>query len=204
MAELIAAREGDAGMLNRIQITRCLNLYGVIEVIQEISATLTTTTTTMGAAAGPGERIGMVVIDSISNPVALMMQKGQTPGHDLMVCVMRELTVLSRRDVSVLLVNATVRADPRRREEGPGAGAGGGGGGGSNRDAAFSGVQIKPALGNTWPHLVDYSMLIYPVPEGTVRVPGKRGYIQEIIRSRVGGTGEWEMCWQEIDPQGVT
>lgn len=173
-------------MLDRIQISRCLDIYGVVEEIHEITSKFVP-----GLPAN--ERIGIVLIDNITNPLALLMQRGQSPGHDLMVSLSRNLTLLSRtHGVCVMLVNATVKTDPARHPSAL-----------StddinrvlitNRESAFADVAIKPALGNTWPHLIDHCLFIHPVPEGTRKVPGKRGYIQEVTRSRNGGVGDWRV-----------
>lgn len=187
MAELIKSRDGDAHMLDRIQITRCLDIYGIVEAIQEIQASFV-------VGQRPQERIGFILIDNMTNPMSLMMQKGQTSGHDLMVCVARELTLLSRmQQVCILVINSTVRAETRMLDNAARGDQDKKTLVTQNRDAAFADVKVKPALGNTWSHLLDYCLLLYPVPEGTPRVPGKRGFVQEVIRSRIGGVGEWEM-----------
>lgn len=183
MADLIKQRGGNEEMLDRIQISRCLDIYGVIEAIQEVNAQYV-----------PGlparDRVGILLIDNITNPMSQLMQRGQSQGHDLMVCMARELTLMSRlSNVCVLVVNTTVNTEskrPREAIESSFAPI-------TNREAAFSDVMIKPALGNTWPHLIDYCLFIHPVPAETKRVPGKRGYIQEVVRSRIGGVGTWEM-----------
>lgn len=191
--------------------------------------------------AGTGT-IGIVMIDTITNPLSLLMQTGQTQGHDVMVTFTRQLTLLTRlHGVCCIVTNTTVRhtgapvpasaslggdgrtateqvasdvarsnaeavaagvatgvaaglgakaeADPSRSS----ASGGGGGGPGGYASSAFSNVTMKPALGTTWPHLTDYCLFIHRVPAGTRRVPGKRGFIQEVVRSRVGGVGQWEM-----------
>lgn len=170
-------------MLDRIQISRCLDIYGVIEAIQEVNAQFVP-----GVSAK--NRTGILLIDNITNPMSQLMQRGQSQGHDLMVCIARELTLMSRlNDVCVLVVNTTVGTDSKKNRETNDSNVDAI----TNRDAAFSDVMIKPALGNTWPHLIDYCLFIHPVPDKTKMVPGKRGYIQEVIRSRIGGVGVWEM-----------
>lgn len=171
-------------MLDRIQISRCLDIYGVVEEVHEITSKFVP-----GLPAD--ERIGILLIDNITNPLALLMQRGQSLGHDLMVSLLRELSLLSRiYGVCILLVNTTVKADSGRssiartsdsQHHVPV----------TYRESAFADVSIKPALGNTWPHLIDYCLFIHPVPEGSKKIPGRRGYIQEVTRSRVGGIGQW-------------
>jgi hypothetical protein len=179
LADLVQSGGGTQAMFERIQIMRSLDMDGVVEAIHDVQQLHI-------ELQREGQGIGIVIIDFITNPLSMMMQHGQTQGHDLMVCLSRDLTQLSRQGVCVLVVNTTVRAS---RDVTAGAASGVG----KNRDVAFDEVGLKPALGSTWPFLMDYSLQIYPVPNGTVRKPGKRGYIQEVVRSRVGGVGEWEM-----------
>lgn len=171
-------------MLDRVVIVPCLDIVGVVEAIQGVHDSFSPETPDLN-------KIGLVLIDNITQPVSLLMQNGRSQGHDLMVCLSRELTILSRlHGVCVLVINTTVRIDNKRgvRDNGVDHSTGT-----TNRESAFADVAIKPSLGSTWPHLMDYCLFIHPVPEGTRKMPGKRGFIQEVIRSRVGGVGEWHM-----------
>lgn len=180
LSALIKERGGDSSMLDRIVIVPCLDIIGVVEAIQGVMASYRKDT------LEEHDKIGMVLIDNITNPISMLMQNGRSQGHDLMVCLARDLTLLSRLySVCILVVNSTIKIAPSKgAEEGTGGTQG-------YRESAFADVRIKPALGSTWPHLMDFCLFIHPIPEDARRVPGKRGYIQEVIRSRVGGVGEW-------------
>lgn len=173
LAHLVHEQGGDAAMLDRIQVMRTLSIYGILEATREIASKLSDTAL---ATLSDADRIGIVVFDTIANPLGLLMQKGQQEGHALMISVMRELTMLAcRHGVCVVLVNSTVKAQP------------------TYAASAFSDVAVQPALGRVWPHLVDYSLFIHPLAPDSHRPIDKRGYIQEVVRSRVGGVGQWEL-----------
>lgn len=172
-------------MAERVVLVPCLDIYGVVEAVQGLQGNFVSN-------MADEDKVGIVLIDNITNPVSLLMQNGRSQGHDLMVCLVRDLTLLSRlHNICILIVNTTVKLNARRN--GKNGEDGSSNVSTTNMDSAFADVAIKPALGTTWPHLIDYCLFIHPVPEGTRKIPGKRGLIQEVVRSRIGGVGEWEM-----------
>ncbi len=178
LAQQIESRQGDSNMLDRIQIMRTLDIWGVVEAIQEITSSfalpLALTQSSAAQEARRDSQIGIILIDTIANPLGLVMARGQSQGHDLMVSFMRELTLLNRHHgVCVILVNTVVKTNI------------------PFEGSAFADVKIKPALGQTWRYLLDFSLFIHPVPEGSTRLEGKRGYIVEVIKSSDGFVGDW-------------
>ncbi|BFZ55750.1 hypothetical protein PYCC9005_002791 [Savitreella phatthalungensis] len=178
-AALIRQNEPDRAdeLLERIQVMRTRTVYDILEAVREVAAGLR-------KSKKEGERIGVLCIDTIANPLGLLMQKGQQEGHALMVSITRELSFIARfHRVCIILVNTAVRIPSTTYPQTTT----------FNRDSAFDGISLQPALGKLWPHLIDYCMFVHPLPESAGRPLHGRGYIHEIIRSRIGGTGEWEV-----------
>ena len=171
------AHQTQEAMHDRVQVMRTLSVYGIVDAVREISSKFSTDDVHLSRTTREEDKIGIVVVDTIANPLGLLMQKGQQEGHAVMVSILRELSMLARmHGVCVVLVNTTVKAQPT-----------------SYQASAFSDVAIQPALGKVWPHLIDYCLFIHPIPDDSHRPIDRRGYIQEVVRSRVGGVGEWSL-----------
>jgi hypothetical protein len=194
-----------AQLLDRIQLTRVFNAHGLVETLQEITDSLAEASEQ--AVAGRQEaRIGFLLVSNITNPMSLLIQRsaglqgtnnaqtGPAPeGHALLVQIMRQLRTLAHIfGVTVVLLNNTVRApinneaattvEPGHRQRR-----------GGFQESAFSEVAFQPALGKTWPHLLDVQLLVHPCKDidQTYEAQGE-GLIIECIQSRIGGVGSWQ------------
>ena len=103
-------------------------------------------------------RIGMIIIDTITNVVSAMMVKSQVQGQALLASFMRSLQHLtSRYYVCTILTNAAVGRNPSRNpgyQHGP------------REDVSiFSSTMGKPALGKTFTFLIDTSVFLSTVPK---------------------------------------
>ena len=103
-------------------------------------------------------RAGIILIDNITNPLSLVMQYGKN--YNLMEAFMIELTLMRK---TVILINNTVKTADYPA-------------------SAFAGINLKPALGPQFTHLVDHTILVHPIA-------GRR--VIEVIRSRRECPGDW-------------
>ncbi|ORY82071.1 hypothetical protein BCR37DRAFT_35348 [Protomyces lactucae-debilis] len=191
-------------LLDRIQLTRVFNAHGLAETLQEMLDALVEASDEQNRQQG---RIGFLLISNITNPLSLLIQRSAgiqgpeatrgtgnaTEGHAFLVQIMRQLRWMAHTfGVTVLLLNNTVRAvsTPLVQPDQVG---------GRQRRAgfdgsAFSDISYQPALGKTWPHLVDVQLLVHPTGEidASFQAEGK-GYIVECIKSCIGGVGDWHL-----------
>ena len=147
--------------------------------------------------SGPGSgRIGMVIIDTITNVVSAMMVKSQIQGQALLASFMRSLHHLtSRYHICTILTNAAVgknlSTDPEYRH-------------GPREDVSiFSSTMGKPALGKTFTFLIDTSVFLSTVPKtsddaniafgGGGKAPWyQKALILEVLKDRCGAReGRW-------------
>lgn len=102
--------------------------------------------------------IGMIIFDTITNVVSAMMAKSQVQGQALLASFMRSLHYLtSRHHICTILTNAAVGKNLSNNLEyrhGP------------REDVSiFSSTRGKPALGKTFPFLIDASVFLSTVPK---------------------------------------
>lgn len=145
-------------------------------------------------ANGGNGRVGMLIIDTITNVVGSVMSKSQIQGQALLTSFMHSLHHLTHRyHICTLLVNAAVglnsSSNPkyaRRPEE---------------HVSIFSSTLGKPALGKTFTFLVDTSIFMSAVPrtskDATIAIGSSGDYFQktfilEILKDRQGSReGRW-------------
>lgn len=143
----------------------------------------------------PGSgRIGMVILDTITNVVSAMMSKSQVQGQALLASFMRTLHHLtSRHHVCTILTNAAVSSTSTKNadyQHGP------------REDASiFASTMGKPALGKTFPFLIDTSLFLSTVPKtsddariafGDEGKSYQKSLILEVLKDRCGTReGRW-------------
>jgi RecA/RadA recombinase len=160
LQSLSAQYPSDDNVLDRIHLMRAFDMVTLIEACESIKASLSHLVP-----------IELLVIDTIANPISLLMNKGQlqgTPisqppyaGHALMQSFTHLLRLMTKEyNLATLLVNASVKVD-------------------ANTQSAFSATKVKPALGVSWAFTADTCILMHrSVEEETV--------IVEVLRSRNG------------------
>lgn len=146
-----------------------------------------------GSDPGSG-RIGMVILDTITNVVSAMMSKSQVQGQALLASFMRSFHHLtSRHHICTILTNAAVSRTSSKNpdyQHGP------------REDASiFSSTMGKPALGKTFPFLIDTSLFLSSVPKtsddariafGDDGEPYQKSLILEVLKDRCGTReGRW-------------
>ena len=142
----------DPAVLDRIHLMTALNMVTLVEACEQIKQSLSQMVP-----------IELLVIDTISSPVSLVMNKGQLHGHALMQSFTHLLRVMTAQySLTTLLINAAVKTD-------------------LNTLSAFSGTRLKPALGATWTFSPDTCILMHRAVEDKV--------VAEVIRSRSGESG---------------
>ena len=146
---------------------------------------------------GPdSSRIGMVIIDTITNIVSAMMVKSQIQGQALLASFMRSLHHLtSRYHICTILTNAAVGKNLSTNPEyqhGP-----------REDVSVFSSTMGKPALGKTFTFLIDTSVFLSTVPKtsddaniafgGGEKAPSyQKALILEVLKDRCGAReGRW-------------
>ena len=146
-----------------------------------------------GSDSGSG-RIGMVILDTITNVVSAMMSKSQVQGQALLASFMRSLHHLtSRHHVCTILTNAAVSNTSSKKadyQHGP------------REDASiFASTMGKPALGKTFPFLIDTSLFLSTVPKtsddariafGDGGESYQKSLVLEVLKDRYGTReGRW-------------
>ena len=146
-----------------------------------------------GSDHGSG-RIGMVILDTITNVVSAMMSKSQVQGQALLANFMRSLHHLtSRNHICTILTNAAVSRTSSKNpdyQHGP------------REDASiFAATMGKPALGKTFPFLIDTSLFLSIVPKtsndariafGDGGESYQKSLILEVLKDRCGTReGRW-------------
>ena len=146
-----------------------------------------------GSDPGSG-RIGMVILDTITNVVSAMMSKSQVQGQALLGSFMRSLRHLtSRHHVCTILTNAAVSSNSSKNADYQH---------GAREDASiFASTMGKPALGKTFPFLIDTSLFLSTVPKtsndariafGDGGEPYQKSFILEVLKDRCGTReGRW-------------
>ena len=146
-----------------------------------------------GSDPGSG-RIGMVVLDTITNVVSAMMSKSQVQGQALLASFMRSLHHLtSRYHVCTILTNAAVSSTSFKNLDYQH---------GQRDDASiFASTMGKPALGKTFPFLIDTSLFLSTVPKtsddarsafGDGGEPYQKSLVLEVLKDRRGTReGRW-------------
>ena len=147
--------------------------------------------------SGPDSgRIGMIIIDTITNVVSAMMVKSQIQGQALLASFMRSLHHLtSRYHICTILTNAAVGKNVSTNPEyqhGP------------REDVSiFSSTMGKPALGKSFTFLIDTSVFLSTVPKtsddaniafgGGGEAPSyQKALILEVLKDRCGAReGRW-------------
>ena len=139
-------------------------------------------------------RIGMVILDTITNVVSAMMSKSQVQGQALLASFMRSLHHLtSRYHVCTILTNAAVSSTSSKNadyQHGP------------REDVSiFASTMGKPALGKSFPFLIDTSLFLSTVPKtsddariafGDGGEPYQKSLILEVLKDRCGTReGRW-------------
>lgn len=122
-------------------VLRCFDVYGVRDAVQEVNSSL--------SARDAGLR-PLIVVHSFSHAIGQLMASGLPTGHALMVTLLRELRSLVSvfPSLRVTLTSETVPCPP----DAP------------NVMSAFSETLVRPALGTTFPHLVDSLWLVSSLP----------------------------------------
>ncbi len=107
---------------------------------------------------GQAEQTGMIIIDTITNPVSSAMSKSHVQGQALLATFMRSLGHLTRRHhVCTILTNAAVglnrseNPDHQRRS--------------AENVAIFASTLGKPAIGKAFTYLIDTSIFLSAVPK---------------------------------------
>lgn len=120
------------------RILRSFDVYGLLDALREVHA-----------EAATSDAPTLVVVHSFSHPIGQLMTSGLPVGHALMVTLLRELRsmLVTNPGLSALLTTETVQC---------------------SRDAAcsvsaFADTLARPALGTTFPHLVDSIWLVTPL-----------------------------------------
>ncbi|CCJ28880.1 unnamed protein product [Pneumocystis jirovecii] len=155
-----------SSFLERVGIVRAFDIWGIIDGVNEFQYLV-------NKSMNSDDLIpGVIVIDNITNPLSLLMQREQIKGHSIMNLLIRNLyTIFSQnRKILVLLINFTVKSH-------------------STNFSSFSSTELKPALGVTWPYLSDLEILITKAPNN---VDYSFANILEIIFDRYGTLlGKW-------------
>ncbi len=141
-------------------------------------------------------KIGVIIIDSMTQVVSAIMNKSQTQGHALLVSFMRSLQLLTARhhictlltNVAVGLTFSTNRSYGRPPVE----------------DASiFSSTMGRPALGKTFAYLIDTSIFLSLVPkalddawiefgDGRENETAQKVVVMEVLKDRCGTRqGRW-------------
>ncbi|KAL9135131.1 MAG: hypothetical protein Q9175_003684 [Cornicularia normoerica] len=140
--------------------------------------------------------IGMIIFDTITNVVSAIMAKSQVQGQALLASFMRSLHHLtSRHHICTILTNAAVSRNSSKNPEyqhGP------------REDVSiFSSTRGKPALGKTFPFLIDTSVFLSTVPktsddariafgDGGEAPSYQKALILEVLKDRCGTReGRW-------------
>ena len=140
--------------------------------------------------------IGMIILDTVTNVVSAMMAKSQVQGQALLASFMRSLHHLtSRHHICTILTNAAVNRSPSSHSDyqhGP------------REDVSiFSSTRGKPALGKTFPFLIDASIFLSTVPktssdaiiafgDGGETASYQKALILEVLKDRCGTReGRW-------------
>jgi len=142
------------------------------------------------------EQIGMIIIDTITNPVSSAMSKSHVQGQALLASFMRSLGHLTRRHhVCTILTNAAVglnrsqNPDHQRRS--------------ADNVSIFASTLGRPALGKAFSYLIDTSIFLSAVPKSRndaaiaygERPPGQtwqEASVLEVLKDRCGSReGRW-------------
>ncbi|KAI9796952.1 MAG: hypothetical protein M1833_005898 [Piccolia ochrophora] len=207
-------------VLDRVKIMRVWDMVGLMEAVGEVREGLERRGSGKGrsevVAGSQGEdedeemveeeeeavetlpeRVGVIVIDTITNVVAPVMSKSQVQGHALLITFARSLSLLTaHHSLLTLLINNVVSTTPRRQNP-PHA---------PSTDASiFASTHGKPALGRSFSYCVDTHVMLSKVARGredaemAVEVgkgKGKVGWrevgVCEVLEQRFGpGKGRW-------------
>ena len=184
LLSLLTRYEADKDILERIHLMTAFDMISLIETCEKIKATL----------EERNKSIRILVIDTIANPISLLMNKGQlqgpphipltpnhnpsggylTIGHALMQSFTHLLRLMTQEyGLVTLLVNTAVKTEAMGQ-------------------SAFMDTRIKPALGVTWSFCADTCVLMH-------RSLGEESIIVEVIRSRNRESG-----WTWIEPKSFT
>ena len=141
-------------------------------------------------------RVGMIVVDTITNVVSSITSKSQIQGQALLASFMRSLHHLTfRHHICTILTNAAVGLNPsnnpeyHRRPE--------------DNVSIFASTLGKPALGKTFTFLIDTSIFLSAVPktmddaqiafgDGGEATSAQKALVLEVLRDRCGPReGRW-------------
>lgn len=216
-------------MLDRVKILRVFDFAGVVEAVNEVRELLEEHDRDLSSSANPetepserpreiassqdddskslhdGEaqafdttapkapRIGMIIIDNIASPTSPLLSRTSIQALALISTFLRSLTHLTRHyTLCTILLNATVSSNPtanayssRHRQD---------------NVSIFASATGKPALGKTYAHMIDTSIIMSRVPkrkEDADAALGEKGgwegvNVVEVLYDRSGQTeGEW-------------
>ncbi|KAI9679839.1 MAG: hypothetical protein M1817_004853 [Caeruleum heppii] len=217
-----AKEQGDEGIrqiLDRVRVMRVFDFRGVVEALGEVAEGVEGRGTEgmmrgeVGDSEEEGEeeekegvkgsrvKVGMIVVDNITNVVSPLMGKGQSQGHALLQTFSRSLSLLTvHHSICTILINAAVANRPaasdvtsRRRDDG------------AEHVSVFASTHGKPALGRSFLYCADTHVFLSKVPKTRVDAElaygggvsaGYGGYnevgVCEVIADRKGGReGRW-------------
>lgn len=140
-------------------------------------------------------KIGVIIIDSMTQVVSAIMNKSQTQGHALLTSFMRSLQLLTaRHHICTLLTNVAVGLASSNKKYGrPPA----------ENASIFSSTLGRPALGRTFASLIDTSIFLSLVPkalddawiefgEGRENETAQKVVVMEVLKDRCGSRqGRW-------------
>ncbi|KAG4306172.1 hypothetical protein PORY_000160 [Pneumocystis oryctolagi] len=152
--------------LERVGIVRAFDLWGIMDGVNEFHHLVNRSMNNCDMIPG------VVIIDNITNPLSLLMQREQVKGHSIMSLLFRNLyaTFFQNKKILVFLINSTVKSQ-------------------FIHFSSFSSIELKPALGTTWPYLSDLEILITKAPSNA---DYSSANILEIIFDRYGVlSGKW-------------
>lgn len=215
-------------MLDRVKIMRVFDMAGLIESLAEIGEVEKPLQTSRPREVGdsdedsgdesldavdavqenPGQlgrsaatrtarSVNLITVSSITNVISSVVSKNAIQGQAILASFMRSLRHLTLHfQLCTIIVNATVRNDSQTLNRGRSRGSDVG-------VSAFASVSGMPALGLSFTHMVDTSVLVSKLPKNKVDASLAYGsnlrsrqwqnaFIMEVLKDRCGTReGSW-------------